>query len=181
MSRFGEAPTTSKVFFSRRPETSRNGLFGRVFSALFECCSASFCYSVRATALGSIIASHLVLICKRNPAETALAGFEHPRSAPQHSVEILSVGVGSVQHLSLKHSVDSTHENDHERLPLSMLTCPKNNIRFSLRFKEKRAARRKFIISVTSAQRHFVTRHSLALLLISSTSPSLPSPSPPCC
>ena len=47
-----------------------------------------------------------------------------------------------LQHLLLKHSVDSTHENDHERLPSSMLTCPKNNIRFSFRFKEKRAARR---------------------------------------
>ena len=51
-----------------------------------------FADSVHATALGSIIASHLILICKRNPAETALAGFEHQRSAPQHSVEILCGG-----------------------------------------------------------------------------------------
>ena len=28
-------------FFFRRPETSRNSLFAREFSALFECCSAS--------------------------------------------------------------------------------------------------------------------------------------------
>ena len=65
-----------------------------------------FADSVRATALGSIIASHLILICKRNPAETALAGFEHPRSAPQHSVEILSVGVGCDVHVALVEFVD---------------------------------------------------------------------------
>jgi len=62
---------------------------------------------VRATALGSIIASHLILICKRNPAETALAGFEHPRSAPQHSVEILSVGVGCDVHVARPQFGDS--------------------------------------------------------------------------
>ena len=65
-----------------------------------------FADSVRATALGSIIASHLILICKRNPAVTALAGFEHPRSAPQHSVEILSVGVGCAVHVALVEFVD---------------------------------------------------------------------------
>ena len=62
---------------------------------------------MRATALGSIIASHLILICKRNPAETALAGFEHPRSAPQHSVEILSVGVGCDVHVARPQFGDS--------------------------------------------------------------------------
>jgi hypothetical protein len=44
--------------------------------------------------MGSIIASHLVLACKENPAALAFAGFGHPRSAPHHSVEILSLGLG---------------------------------------------------------------------------------------
>ena len=51
-------------------------------------------------------------------------------------------GGGSVQQLPLDEIFDCTHENDHESLPLAMLTCPKNNNCFSLRFKEKRAARR---------------------------------------
>ena len=50
-------------------------------------------------------------------------------------------GGGSVQQLPLTTSVDSTHQNHHERWPAAMLTCPANNICFSLRFKEKRAAR----------------------------------------
>ena len=51
-------------------------------------------------------------------------------------------GGGSVQQLSRTEICDCTHENDHERLASAMLTCPANNICFSLRFKEKRAARR---------------------------------------
>ena len=42
--------------------------------------------------MGSIIASHLVLVCKGNPAALAFAGFGHLRSAPHHSGEILTVG-----------------------------------------------------------------------------------------
>ena len=39
--KYGEDSTTWRVFFFRRPETSRNSLFAREFSALFECCSAN--------------------------------------------------------------------------------------------------------------------------------------------
>jgi hypothetical protein len=38
---FEEVLTSLRVFFFWRPETSGNGLFGRVFSAPFECCSSS--------------------------------------------------------------------------------------------------------------------------------------------
>ena len=41
MWRFEEVPTSLRVFFFRRPETSRDGFFGRVFSAPFESCSPS--------------------------------------------------------------------------------------------------------------------------------------------
>ena len=57
--------------------------------------------------MGSIIASHLVLVCKGNPAALAFAGFGHPRSAPQHSVEILSVGVGCDVHVARPQFGDS--------------------------------------------------------------------------
>jgi hypothetical protein len=44
--------------------------------------------------------------------------------------------VADVARLPFGQFFDFTHENDEERLPSSMLTCPKNRIRFSLRFEE---------------------------------------------
>ena len=73
------------TMYSMRPKLSSN--LRDFWQCIFDVARPSlpqFGDSVRAIALAIIIASHLILICKRNPAETALAGFEHPRSAPQH-------------------------------------------------------------------------------------------------
>ena len=131
------------TMYSMRPKLSSN--LRDFWQCIFDVARPSlpqFGDSVRAIALAIIIASHLILICKRNPAETALAGFEHPRSAPQHSVEILSVRVGCDVHVARPQFGDSLHATASVSIIATQLTCPKNNIRFSLRFKENQAARR---------------------------------------